>query len=31
VLLHSRSCGVDVRHTLIDYIDKHEMLDYQIN
>ena len=31
VLLHSRSCGVDVRHSLIDYIDKHEMLDYQIN
>ena len=31
VLLHSRSCGVDVRHSLIDYINKHEMLDYQIN
>ena len=31
VLLHSRSCGVDVCHSLIDYIDKHEMLDYQIN
>ncbi len=31
VLLHSKSTGVDVRHTLIDYIEKHEMLDYQIN
>ncbi|MBQ8988450.1 MAG: DNA polymerase III subunit alpha [Prevotella sp.] len=31
VLLRSKSNGVDVRHTLIDYIEKHEMLDYQIN
>ena len=31
VLLHSKAGGVDVRHTLIDYIEKHEMLDYQIN
>ena len=31
VLLHSKNGGVDVRHTLIDYIEKHEMLDYQIN
>ena len=31
VLLHSKNCGVDVRHTLIDYIDKHESLDYHIN
>ena len=31
VLLRSKSNGVDVRHTLIDYIEKHDMLDYQIN
>ena len=31
VLLHSKNSGVDVRHTLIDYIEKHESLDYQIN
>ena len=31
VLLRSREKGVDVRHTLIDYIEKHEMLDYKIN
>ena len=31
VLLHSKTCGVDVRHTLIDYIDKQEALDYRIN
>ena len=31
VLLRSKNGGVDVRHTLIDYIDKHEMLDYHIN
>ena len=31
VLLHSKNCGVDLRHSLIDYIDKHEMLDYHIN
>ena len=31
VLLHSKAGGVDVRHTLIDYIEKHDMLDYQIN
>ena len=31
VLLKSRGEGVDVRHTLIDYIERHEMLDYQIN
>ncbi len=31
VLLHSKSSNVDVRHTLIDYIEKHEMLDYKIN
>jgi len=31
VLLHSKSNNVDVRHTLIDYIEKHEMLDYKIN
>ena len=31
VLLRSKSNGVDVRHTLIDYIEKHEMLDYHIN
>ena len=31
VLLRSRGGGVDVRHTLIDYIERHEMLDYKIN
>ena len=31
VLLRSKSNGVDVRHTLINYIEKHDMLDYQIN
>ena len=31
VLLRSKGDGVDVRHTLIDYIEQHEMLDYQIN
>ena len=31
VLLKSPKTGVDVRHTLIDYIEQHEMLDYKIN
>ena len=31
VLLRSKGGGVDVRHTLIDYIERHEMLDYKIN
>ena len=31
VLLRSKSNGVDVRHTLIDYIERHDMLDYKIN
>ena len=31
VLLRSRHEGVDVRHTLIDYIERHDMLDYKIN
>ena len=31
VLLKSQKTGVDVRHTLIDYIEQHEMLDYKIN
>ncbi|MBR0166032.1 MAG: DNA polymerase III subunit alpha [Prevotella sp.] len=31
VLLRSKNEGVDVRHILIDYIENHEMLDYQIN
>ena len=31
VLLRSKTCGVDVRHTLIDYIEKVECLDYHIN
>ena len=31
VLLRSKSHGVDVRHTLIDYIDKVNGLDYHIN
>ena len=31
VLLHAQNGGVDIRHTLIDYIESHEMLDYKIN
>ena len=31
VLLRSKSAGVDVRHTLIDFIEHHEMLSYKIN
>ena len=31
VLLRSKTCGVDVRHTLIDYIEKIDGLDYHIN
>ena len=31
VLVHSKNMTVDVRHTLIDYIDKQESLDYHIN
>ena len=31
VLLRSQGREVDVRHTLIDYIESHEMLDYKIN
>ena len=31
VLLKSNGNGVDVRHTLIDYIERHEMLEYKIN
>ena len=31
VLLRSKSGGVDVRHTLIDYIESHDTLDYHIN
>jgi DNA polymerase-3 subunit alpha len=31
VLLRSKRGGVDVRHTLIEYIEKHDMLDYHIN
>jgi DNA polymerase-3 subunit alpha len=31
VLLRSKGNGIDVRHTLIDYIENHDMLDYQIN
>ena len=31
VLLHSKNSSVDVRHTLIDYIEQHDMLDYKIN
>ena len=31
VLLHSKRGGVDVRHSLISYIDSHDMLDYKIN
>jgi len=29
--LHSKNSSVDVRHTLIDYIERHDMLDYKIN
>jgi len=31
VLLKSKKEGVDVRHTLLEYIEHHEMLDYKIN
>ena len=31
VLLHSKREGIDVRYTLIDYIESHDMLDYKIN
>ncbi len=31
VLLRSKNCGVDVRHSLIDFIEHHDMLDYKIN
>ena len=31
VLLHSRNSSVDVRHSLIDYIERTEALDYKIN
>ena len=31
VLLKSKMEGVDVRHTLLEYIEHHEMLDYKIN
>jgi DNA polymerase-3 subunit alpha len=31
VLLRSKDYTVDVKHTLIDYIESHEMLDYSIN
>ena len=31
VLLKSKEQGVDVRHSLIDFIDCHDMLEYQIN
>jgi DNA polymerase-3 subunit alpha len=31
VLLRASNGGVDVRYTLIDYIENHEMLDYKIN
>ena len=31
VLLHSKNSSVDVRHTLIDYIESHDTLDYHIN
>ncbi len=31
VLLRSRSTGVDVRHSLIDFIEQYDMLDYKIN
>ena len=31
VLLRSKAEGVDVRHVLIDYIESHDILDYQIN
>ena len=31
VLLRSKAAGVDVRHSLIDYIESHDALDYKIN
>ena len=31
VLLRSKTGDVDVRHVLIDYIESHDVLDYQIN
>jgi DNA polymerase-3 subunit alpha len=31
VLLRSQNRDVDVRHTLIDFIESHEMIDYKIN
>ena len=31
VLLRSKNCLVDVRHSLIDYIERTEALDYKIN
>ena len=31
VLLRSKNLTVDVRHTLIDFIDSHESMDYKIN
>lgn len=31
VLLRSKTTGIDVRYTLIDYIEHHDMLDYKIN
>jgi DNA polymerase-3 subunit alpha len=31
VLLRAKDKDVDVRHSLIDYIESHEMLDYKIN
>ena len=31
VLLRSKTAGIDVRYTLIDYIEHHDMLDYKIN
>ena len=31
VLLRSKNKTVDIRHTLIDFIDSHESMDYKIN
>ena len=31
VLLQAQNGGVDIRHSLIDYIESHEMMDYKIN
>jgi len=31
VLLRSKNHGVDIRHSLIDFIEQHDMLDYKIN